>query len=310
MGARRLCPGTFKNLKNNLTIPKDLNVKEFLFNQKHFILKSTDQDPFAKGLSSIIKNCSELKNFTNFFDFWPTTYEEFSGDVKDEAFSVIKDFNDKGKDNFSPLLFNDVNQRLSRLNPILENLVTIFGFSKMTYARNLAYYTPKGVGNDLHFDQNINIVYQIEGEKSWELAKNDFFTEALERYVPGEEIGPELLSYAKNIPHSDDLAKLKFTNILLRPGDILFLPKGIWHRTKAHSDSFSINFTFSAPCFLDLLLASFRAHLIQDERWRQTFIKSDAFTNHEQFQSLLKETLEQLINQDCSWPWKMSEGKF
>ena len=40
--------------------------------------------------------------------------------------------------------------------------------------------------------------------------------------------------------------------------------------TEALSDAVSLNFTFTAPCWMDILLTALRGRLAQSNEWRET----------------------------------------
>jgi 50S ribosomal protein L16 3-hydroxylase len=91
---------------------------------------------------------------------------------------------------------------------------------------------------------------------------------------------PELTSYAASMPDSfpDNAAE-----ITLKPGSVLFVPRGVWHKTHAvQGDSLSLNFTFTAPTWIDILTAALRGRLAQSSEWRETADNvSDAENCHE-----------------------------
>jgi 50S ribosomal protein L16 3-hydroxylase len=57
--------------------------------------------------------------------------------------------------------------------------------------------------------------------------------------------------------------------VWLRPGSVLFLPRGYWHQTRARAGSLSLNFTFDQPCWADVVLPEIRRALLREERWRE-----------------------------------------
>ena len=72
----------------------------------------------------------------------------------------------------------------------------------------------------------------------------------------------------------------------LKEGSLLFLPRGYWHKTEAKSDALALNFTFSAPSYLDLIGSVLRLKLAQSEEWRATAQSSQEGANK----------LEELLN--------------
>ena len=114
----------------------------------------------------------------------------------------------------------------------------------------------------------------------------------------GTEMDPELASYVKdNMPEKfpDDGAEF-----VLRPGSVLFVPRGSWHMTEAVSDSLSLNFTFTAPCWMDILLTALRGRLAQSSEWRETanFVADNEYHTQaeKKFDSLLKDLAQDVPN--------------
>lgn len=56
----------------------------------------------------------------------------------------------------------------------------------------------------------------------------------------------------------------------LKPGSLLFVPRGYWHSTLADGDSLALNFTYTAPAWIDLFMSALRSRLLQSELWRET----------------------------------------
>ena len=73
--------------------------------------------------------------------------------------------------------------------------------------------------------------------------------------------------------------------IVLRPGSLLLVPRGMWHATRADDDALALNFTFTAPTWLDLLAVALRSKLALDPAWRATA----APASPQAFEALLRE---------------------
>lgn len=261
-------------------------------NNQHFVVH---------GLTSSVKELTELpflKSLDDLLNSWPKDIQAHLPDVKDEASSIDTTSKDARKlfDNGMGLLFNYA----ETISPVLQNwlldLRLDLGLSSLTIARCLLYATPKNGGTAPHFDQNINFVYQVSGNKTWWIAKNNEVINPLTRHTMRLPVDPELASYAENemlesMP--DDAEKIEMT-----AGSLLFVPRGAWHSTNASTDALSLNFTFTAPTWLDLFTAALRGRLAQSPEWRATadgvsdFEKADAAA--EKFDQLLAELVMDL----------------
>lgn len=227
-------------------------------------LKELTQLPFLTSLDSL-------------FDTWPTQVTAYMEGIADEGNSKkvttveAKELYQKG----SGLCFDDVDL----FSPLLAQwpcaIRQELGLSQLTYGRSLIYTIKEGEGTAAHFDQNINFVIQISGTKKWWLAPNTHVENPLSRHTIGIDMDPELESYAFNgMPESFPDKSQEF---ILKPGSILFVPRGYWHKTEAISNAVSLNFTLTAPSWLDLLTATVRARLAQSSEWRETanFVSDD-----------------------------------
>jgi len=234
-----------------------------------------------------------LESLDHLLDFWPTQVTAYLEGIADEENSK-KVSTDEARKLFQEgrgLCFDDANNFSPLLGQWAEDIRADLGLSALTYSRSLIYAIKKGRGTAPHFDQNINFVIQISGTKKWWIAPNKHVDNPLTRHTIGIDIDPELSTYAKDrMPESfpDD-----GTEFILRPGSVLFVPRGSWHMTEAISDAVSLNFTFTAPCWIDILTTALRGRLAQSRDWRETadFVTDDQLHTQakEKFDSLLTE---------------------
>ena len=220
-------------------------------------ISSLTRLPFLKSLDDLLKS-------------WPDPIQAHLPDVADEASSIDTYPRDARKlfDNGMGLLFNQAHTLSPELTEWLEAIRQDLGLSALTQSRCLMYATPKGKGTAPHFDQNVNFVLQVHGTKKWWVAPNRHVENPLTRHTMGLPVDSELQSYSstpmpKRMPSG-------ITPIVLRPGSVLFVPRGSWHSTEAESDALSLNFTYSAPAWLDLFTAALRSRLALSSEWRET----------------------------------------
>jgi len=187
--------------------------------------------------------------------------------------------------------------------PWLEAIRANLGLSALTENRCLVYATPAGTGTATHFDQNVNFVLQVHGTKRWWLAPNTNVTRPMTRHRLGQPIDPELESYAR-LPMPGGMPDDR-TEIVLEPGSLLFVPRGTWHATEASTDALSLNFTFSAPTWLDVLGAALRGRLAQSSDWREAAAPLEVAT----FEALLRELAEDAAHWNASDILAVTEGE-
>ncbi|MEO5969237.1 MAG: cupin domain-containing protein [Bdellovibrionia bacterium] len=245
--------------------------------------------PFLKSLDALLRS-------------WPDQIQAHLPDIADEASSIDTSPRDARKlfDNGMGLMFDHAHKISPELSKWLEAIRRDIGLSALTYSRCLVYATPQGKGTAPHFDQNVNFILQIHGTKKWWIAPNRHVENPLTRHTMGLSVDPELQTYLQK-PMPTRMPS-GITPIVLKPGSLLFVPRGSWHSTEAESDALSLNFTYSAPTWLDLLTAALRSRLALSSEWRET---ANGVSNpdrvrreiaQQKFNSLLLELTEDLPN--------------
>jgi len=243
-------------------------------NQKDFFKSEKEQETFClHDLESLTQNFRQINFLNSLEDLkknWKLEVDVHLKGSRDEqttkTVSSTKQAFEEFKEGQS-ILFNDVNRQGPELEKWLEEIKEKLKLSSHTFSRCLVYATPKGGGNASHFDQNINFVIQLSGEKTWWTAPNTSVSNPMHRHVLNQPIDPELEGYLKkDIPINFPENSQKFD---LKPGSLLYVPPGVWHKTTASSDAVSLNFTFSVPTLSDLILIALRGRLMGSEVWRE-----------------------------------------
>lgn len=165
------------------------------------------------------------------------------------------------------LAFSDAEQVFPVLKGMLERLRWDLQLPINTFGRCPVYASPDGSGEALHFDQNANFIIQLKGEKLWQVAPNRHLTRPTDRYTTAHPVpSAELQMYGPSaLPTS---LPLDAETVHMKPGSVLFLPRGYWHQTQAVGESLSLNFTFDQPTWADLLPPDTRRRVLQQSAWR------------------------------------------
>jgi 50S ribosomal protein L16 3-hydroxylase len=274
--------------------------------------------PFAvKGLTTTIGPLTRLpflESLDTLLKLWPDLVQAHLPKVADEASSINVSSEDARKlfENGMALMFDQAHRISPELSLWLETIRNDLGLSALTQSRCLLYATPKSKGTAPHFDQNVNFVLQIHGIKKWWLAPNRHVQNPLSRHTMGLPIDPELQTYAQTPMPTRMPSGIR--PITLEPGSLLFVPRGTWHTTEAESDALSLNFTYSAPTWLDLFTAALRSRLALSSEWRETAGGvSSADSSHreaaqQKFDLLLSELTYDLPNWKASEILEVTEG--
>jgi len=139
------------------------------------------------------------------------------------------------------LILNQIEKSWPKLSPLIERLGEVF----CARIGVNAYLTPKGSrAFPLHIDNQDSFILQVSGEKVWQLHDLDHLPAQLEY---GQDLAAApLWDRLEAVPHRAE--------ICLRPGDLLYLPRGMPHCAVAR-DAPSLHLTVSITCFhwVDLL---------------------------------------------------------
>lgn len=135
-------------------------------------------------------------------------------------------------------------------------------------ARISAFASPVEDGLGVHFDAQDIFSIQLTGQKRFHIAP----VEELQfpcgvQFVPGSEPFDELYPQAGGgFPVAE---RASFTTVDMRPGSVLFMPRGTWHYTESTGDSLSVSIGLYVPAALDSILSQLRLLLLQDPAWRR-----------------------------------------
>ena len=255
----------------------------------------------ASSVISSVKELPFLASLEALINSWPSAIQAHLPDVRDEVSSIDIYPKDAKKvfDNGMGLLFNEADKFSPDLVLWLKGIREELGLPSLTYGRCLIYATPDGRGTAPHFDQNINFVLQISGTKKWMMAPNEHVENPMTRHTMGLEPDPELSSYL-DAPLPDKMPS-KVQSFELRPGSLLFVPRGYWHSTEAHGDALALNFTFTAPTWIDLFTVALRSRLAQIPEWRSTADGVSSLENREMAEFKFNELLSMIVQDLPNW---------
>jgi hypothetical protein len=114
----------------------------------------------------------------------------------------------------------------------------------------LLWLGPAGTVSTLHFDRWHNFFVQLYGRKKWIVLSQ---AQAEQVHWPCEELGLDLLHWSPvDVEHPDlarypRFARAEPIELIVEPGEILFMPVGWWHHVRALDASISVNFWWAKP---------------------------------------------------------------
>ena len=153
-------------------------------------------------------------------------------------------------------------------------------------ARITAWASPADDGIACHFDAEDVFSIQIAGTKRFHVGE----TAALVNPV-GYQYGPGIM------PATDMFAQMRhgfpdpetavFSETIMQPGSVLFVPRGHWHRTEAAAHSLSLTVVISPMTRADAMLRTMRGILLQNPAWRRPTYGANTTRGHGDLNALV-----------------------
>jgi len=176
-------------------------------------------------------------------------------------------------------------------------------------ARITAFASPAGDGVSPHFDAEDVFSVQLHGAKRFAVAS---VTELPFPY--GMQFGPRMKMFDELYLQCADgfptIERASFETVEMKPGSVLFVPRGTWHRTEAGADSLSLSIILRPPAAAESALEAMRNLLLQDPEWRRPLYgawgddrqRSGALTRAQQLLADLPRVIAQLTPADLAPP--------
>jgi hypothetical protein len=122
------------------------------------------------------------------------------------------------------------------------------------------FLSPPNRGSALHYDGLAQWVLQIAGTKRWWYSPRPAVPFPNARLVPSAQVRDQGVD---GLYRAEDLEEK-----LLRPGDILYLPAGTWHRVRAEEESLHLGLTVRHVDYLQLVSEILSPTLLARADWR------------------------------------------
>ncbi|HWY63315.1 MAG TPA: cupin domain-containing protein [Rhizomicrobium sp.] len=125
------------------------------------------------------------------------------------------------------------------------------------------FLTPASGGASVHFDMHENFTVQLTGAKRWHVGAAPCVAAPTEGYILGQRL-PLSMAGAGTIKEDTP------NTVDLRPGSLLYVPRGTQHRTEAGEQSWSVNLSYYRTMWLDILEDGLKRRLAGSAKWRGT----------------------------------------
>ena len=165
------------------------------------------------------------------------------------------------------LNFEDIGPYVPGAPEFLRGLESELGLNEGSLVMS-AFASPTQDGLGCHFDAEDVISLQLLGTKRFHYAPVREITVPYgSQYIPGGKPYDDL--YAQVPQGFPENKNVKFETAEMKPGTVLFLPRGTWHYTEAAEPSLALSLTISPPTLLDCAMEQIRWLQLQDSGWRE-----------------------------------------
>jgi hypothetical protein len=139
------------------------------------------------------------------------------------------------------LFFTGVERNVPALRPLTERLAADLGLDPARLTVE-AFAARNGGVVGMHFDPVYSFNVQLRGQKRWWVARNTQFVHPLSGYNARLEPSDELTDLGFRPPRSFPQRHVSFVT---RPGSVVWLPGGWWHKTRILPGEHSLCVVFS-----------------------------------------------------------------
>ena len=144
---------------------------------------------------------------------------------------------------------------------VTDGLAVFLGAPRQRVIASI-FLTPGSGGASPHFDMHENFTVQLTGAKRWRVGDAPVVSGPMEGHILGRQVPASLAgiigAVKEDVPHIADL----------RPGSLLYIPRGVVHRTEAGKESWSLNLSYCRTMWLELVQGILRRHLTKSAKWR------------------------------------------
>ena len=170
------------------------------------------------------------------------------------------------------------------------------------------FMSTNGHVTDWHYDFQENFTIQLSGVKRWSLMQgtiDDPLRGCTPHYDSPEAVESQLKSaylydrkFVFGKPNPPLTARGEVETVLVKPGDVLYFPAGMWHKVETVEPGVSINVSLMATNYANAVSQAIYHYLYRDPRFRQPIINNETTSAPNHLQTILKD-LPGLIQQLC-----------
>jgi 50S ribosomal protein L16 3-hydroxylase len=235
----------------------------------------------AESLLAVVRRSPEAR-----VRLWFTTSDGRHEQVQVQASEAAKLFRQGG----FTLVVDSVHRAVPEISRFLKKLAADLGIGEVPVGCN-AYISVPGVGSVMHFDEQENFLIQVHGIKRWRVARNEHLEFPFAHHFSGGPLSEPLRRLVPTLPRQ---MPPSCQEVALRPGSVLFLPRGFWHESATEQLSIALTVTFTTPSWADVLLQVLAKRLALATEWRQPVFLNPADNGEAQLRARADKLLASL----------------
>lgn len=164
-----------------------------------------------------------------------------------------------------------------------------------------AFINPPGVGLGVHCDPSDHLLVQVAGEKTLRILDNPAGPDVFAPHAVSLSASSAVaVQYPEGLPDWPSLHG-RGEEIHLRPGSVVYLPRGTYHETQGGEGTLctSLVFKFALPTFVELVLPYLREYLLQEPQWRRCIVDPSSSATKHHLETLLEDLGPRLSRLDA-----------
>jgi hypothetical protein len=139
----------------------------------------------------------------------------------------------------------------------------------------------------MHYDLDFNFNLQITGKKEWRSAANDLVANPVSSYFPSATSGLAVESGREMPTDMPPDAR----SVIANPGDVVWLPQGVWHATRTEEPTVAMAFVIQPPTWADHIAQIVRDRLHEEAQWRERVVSGRDRSRHSALRAKAREAL-------------------
>ena len=139
-----------------------------------------------------------------------------------------------------------------------------------------------------HYDLDFNFNVQIVGEKEWRTSSYLSAEHPLQSFHADTSSVKNAKSPRRELPE-EVLKSARSWDLV--PGDVMYLPPGVWHATRASTATLAVAFVITPPTWAEHLARTLLERMHREGKWRERVLGAQNLSNQNALRTMAREAL-------------------